>query len=339
MSVANLYSALMILLGSLFLFIGCEESDSNITDSGDVHKNETAVLPSVTTIEVTEITYSSAISGGEITDNGGKEIIAKGVCWGEIENPTIEGSKTNDQEGEESFVSNILDLDPFTKYYIRAYATNEVGTAYGNQIEFTTCFQLGEGVVDVEGNEYVTVIIGEQEWMAENLKTTSYNDGTHIPHITDNTEWSNQFNNGAYCWYENNEAIYRDTYGALYNWWVIETGKICPEGWHVPSDDEWNVLIEFLGGDSLAGGKLKDAGFEYWNSPNTEATNITGFKALPGGQRMNGFGEIGEVCMMWSATSWDQFGTNRWKLSYTSGSLMLDMTNKTLGSSIRCIKD
>ncbi|MBV5329787.1 MAG: hypothetical protein JZU65_19525 [Chlorobium sp.] len=136
---------------------------------------------------------------------------------------------------------------------------------------------------DADGNTYKTVVIGTQTWFAENLKTTKYKDGTAIPLVTDNTAWKN-LTTPAYCWY-NNTVSNKATYGALYNWHTVSTANLCPAGWHVPSDSEWKTLTDFLKGESTAGNKLKEAGTTHWNSPNTGATNESGFTALPGGYR------------------------------------------------------
>lgn len=137
--------------------------------------------------------------------------------------------------------------------------------------------------MDIDGNIYHTVIIGNQIWLAEDLKTTKYNDGTPIPLVTGNAGWINLSTPG-YCLYDN-DITNRETYGALYNWFALQTGKLCPTGWHVPSDEEWTVLTDFLGGESIAGGKLKEAGTVHWDTPNLGATNESGFTSLPGGFR------------------------------------------------------
>jgi uncharacterized protein (TIGR02145 family) len=158
-------------------------------------------------------------------------------------------------------------------------------------------------VSDVDGNSYNVVIIGSQLWMTENLKTTKYSDGTAIPLVTDNTAWNNLTTPG-YCWYNNDSASYAQTYGALYNWYTVDNCNLCPTGWHVPSDAEWTALTDYLGGESVAGGKLKESGTANWNEPNTGATNETGFTALPGGYRshLGIFDDIGEGGGWWSAS-------------------------------------
>src|SRR5664279_2098068 len=202
------------------------------------------VIPTLTTVDVTNATVNSFTTGGNITSDGRAMITASGVCYGTISGPTIQSSVTTDGSSGGSFVSKITGLTPNTIYYIRAYATNKAGTAYGNEIVFST------NVADVEGNTYKTVLIGTQMWMAENLKTTKFNDNTAIPIITDNTLWKNT-TGPAYCWYANDGTTNKPIYGAIYNFFTVATGKLCPTGWHVPSDIEFQTLEVFLGMDPL----------------------------------------------------------------------------------------
>jgi uncharacterized protein (TIGR02145 family) len=155
-------------------------------------------------------------------------------------------------------------------------------------------------VSDIDGNGYDTLHIGTQIWLAENLKTTHYNDGTPIPNVTDDTAWSG-LSIGARSYYSNDSTQYDKVYGPLYNWHAVETGKLCPTGWHVPTDAEWTVLTNYLGGD---GGKLKEVGTVHWNN-STGATDEFGFTALPGGRRLDSgaFSFIGDYGYWWSATS------------------------------------
>ncbi len=155
-------------------------------------------------------------------------------------------------------------------------------------------------VTDIDGNVYHTVTIGTQVWLVENLKTTRYNDGTSIPLVTDSAAWSNA-DTSAYCWY-NNDIANKNTYGALYNWFTVNTGKLAIAGWHIPTDAEWTTLTDYLGGESIAGGKLKETGTTHWRSPNAGATNESGFTALPGGHRdVNGtFSAMGDDGFWWS---------------------------------------
>jgi uncharacterized protein (TIGR02145 family) len=136
-------------------------------------------------------------------------------------------------------------------------------------------------VTDHEGYTYRTIHINDQTWMVDNLKTTTLNDGSIIPVVTDPGVWNSE-SVPACCW-QNNDPARRVTYGVLYNWYVINTGKLCPKGWHVPGDAEWNVLTDYLGGENVAGGNLKEKGFKHWKSPNTGATDNYAFAAYPGG--------------------------------------------------------
>jgi uncharacterized protein (TIGR02145 family) len=189
---------------------------------------------------------------------------------------------------------------------------------------------------------YKEVKIGNQVWMAENLRTTRFNDGMPIPLVTDDTEWDS-LKTPAYCWYKNNERKYKKSlYGALYNWYAVNTGELCPTGWHVPTDDEWTTLKTYLGDQIIAGGKLKEIGKTHWNSPNTGATNESGFTALPGGFRSSErlFSSIGEIGGWWSSTA--ELETNLasfWELQYHAEYLFEGQYYKQTGESVRCVKN
>ncbi|MCK5776920.1 MAG: fibrobacter succinogenes major paralogous domain-containing protein, partial [Bacteroidales bacterium] len=201
-----------------------------------------------------------------------------------------------------------------------------------------------DDIVDGSGNIYTSVVIGDQEWLVENLKTTKYINGTDIPNETDGTSWAN-LSTPAYCWYDNDEAQYANPYGALYNWFAVDAGDLCPLGWHVPTGDEWGILKDELGGITSAGGKLKETGFEHWLDPNTGATNESGFTATGSGRRDNdGTFEI----MMMNATFWGSTpgsiggqGNNA-ILSHESvyfvGGSNISYWFET-GMTVRCIKD
>jgi uncharacterized protein (TIGR02145 family) len=195
-------------------------------------------------------------------------------------------------------------------------------------------------VTDIDGNVYHPITIGTQVWLVENLKTTRYNDGTPIPLVTDSTAWSNLTTPG-YCWY-NNDAANKNTYGALYNWFTVNTGILAPTGWHVPTDTEWTTLTTYLGGESIAGGKLKETGSTHWRSPNAGATNESGFTALPGGHRdINGaFSAIGDDGYWWSVTEYGSTGKVWYRnMNYNYAGVVRVSNNKINGHSVRCVKD
>ena len=190
-------------------------------------------------------------------------------------------------------------------------------------------------VKDIDGNFYIVVKIGSQFWMAENLKTTKFNDGSAIPLVTDNKAWVDLTTPG-YCWFNNDKETYGIIHGAIYNWYAASTGKLCPLGWHVPSDAEWTTLATFLGGESVAGGKMKETGIAHWESPNTGATNESGFTALGDGCRGD-YGYFG--CIGTNGTKWSS--TEAWYRSmyYTHTRLDRYHTFKQLGVAVRCLKD
>jgi uncharacterized protein (TIGR02145 family) len=200
----------------------------------------------------------------------------------------------------------------------------------------------GPTIKDVDGNEYKTVYIGTQQWMGENLKTSKYSDGTPIPNVIDNTQWSNN-TTGAWCYY-NNDALNNDKYGKLYNWYAVSpttngNKNVCPTGWHVPTDGEWILLTDSLGGANLAGGKLKEVGAS-WNSPNEDATNTSKFSAYPAGYRYlyGDFYDFGKYTGWWStkdlgSEAWNSFITNNLGPAY------LNQNPKQTGFSVRCLKD
>ncbi len=196
-----------------------------------------------------------------------------------------------------------------------------------------------DSITDIDGNTYKTVTIGTQTWMAKNLKVTKYNDGIAIPNVTNNTEWK-ELTTGALCDYANTPSN-SETYGKLYNWHAVNTGKLCPTGWHVPSDAEWTELTDYLGGESVAGGKLKETGTTHWASPNTGATNETGFTALPGGYRSSGgaFYNDGDNGTWWSATETN--ATSAWyrNMGNNYSNVIRGNNYSEVGFFVRCVRD
>ena len=313
--------------------------------------------PSVATSDVTAISYTTASSGGNVTNEGSSAVLSMGVCWSNIQNPTILDNKTSDGSGNGSFASALTGLIPNTTYYLRAYATNNLGTGYGNSISFITLANpiiynpnLTYGSVsDIDGNIYRTIIIGTQEWMADNLKTTKLNDGTSIANVTDEFKWYDLTTPG-YCWYNNDAATFKYIYGALYNWYAVSTGNLCPQGWHVPTNTEWSTLIKYIDPASIpgasteslvAGGKMKETGTLLWTSPNFNATNETGFTAVPGGERSTdlAFKQIGISSMLWSSTEFDSKFSQLHVITNNYGYFYDMYSDKEFGFSVRCVKN
>lgn len=227
-----------------------------------------------------------------------------------------------------------------------------------NKTEIAEGLLTGKLIKDVDNNYYLTKQIGAQTWMAENLKTTKFNDGTAIQNITSDVAW-NLLSSPAYCWYKNDEATYKNPYGAMYNWYAVNTGKLCPSGWHVPSDAEWHTLAltidptaTLASTESLLGGKLKETGTSHWGSPNTGATNESGFSAVAAGNREDNipggydsstnFEALMIGACFWTSTEYNttiawyrNLGYNTPALSRLNG----NNQSKKYGYSVRCIKD
>lgn len=428
----------VLLLGSIITLNSCQKEDDKVP-----------TYPVLTTGSLSGITQTGAVSGGNITSDGGSEVTARGVCWSTTQNPTIASDKTTEGTGVGTFLSNLTDLSPNTTYYVRAYATNSKGTAYGNEISFSTspvvfalttssvsditivsarvdgmitidgsnnitdmgfCWDTNTNptiasdhkfggtddsyllatiggllpgttyyvrsyatdsqgttygnelsfttrtlqgigfnsdliygsVSDIEGNVYKTIAIGTQTWMAENLKTAKYNNGdligTTTPAILDIIAEADP----KYQWsYDGTESLV-PTYGRLYTWYAVsDSRQICPTGWHIPSDEEWRILRDFLGGSSVSGAKLKESGLINWAEPNRDASNETGFTAIPGGYRYAGYGfqNLGIEGSWWSSTYYDVNAVWAWSMNNTTGDITRGVGEDYNGLSVRCVKD
>jgi uncharacterized protein (TIGR02145 family) len=244
---------------------------------------------------------------------------------------------------------NLLVMKKETKIWIYSLAILGVllmlSSSCSKKSDSSNSTPTGSTIKDADGNIYHTVTIGTQVWMVENLKTTKYNDGTAIPLVTNSTAWGTLTTPG-YCWYNNDSATYKTTYGALYNWYAVLTGKLCPSGWHVPIESDWNTLATYLGGVNVAGGKMKSTGTMgggtgLWQAPNAGATNESGFTALPGGERNYGAFDYIEVCGNWWSSTTDIAGTTYYRvLTYDYNDLEFYADNiNVFGFSVRCIKD
>ncbi|HET9571019.1 MAG TPA: fibrobacter succinogenes major paralogous domain-containing protein [Bacteroidales bacterium] len=296
----------------------------------------------LTTAAATAETSTSATLGGNISNDGGAPVTERGVCWSTSINPTISlSTKTVNGSGAGSFTSFLTGLQSGTTYYVRAYATNSVGTTYGDEKSFSTRLLSGT-LTDIDGNLYHFITIGTQTWMVENLRTTKYRDGTSIPNVTEATQWR-VLTTGAYCDY-NNAVGNSTTYGRLYNWYAVSNSpSIAPTGWHVPTDAEWATLTTYLGGMNVAGGKLKEAGTAHWVGSNTGSTNESGFSALPGGCRNRDdwtFGGIGYEGFWWCISE-DSATSDAWfrHMSYQGNLVFRLYSTKSFGFSVRCVRD
>jgi uncharacterized protein (TIGR02145 family) len=304
-------------------------------------------IPTIITNPLINITDISAISGGYITNNGGANITTSGVVWSISPSPTIAlNTKTIDSAVASAFTSNIIGLSANTIYYVRAYATNSVGTAYGSELIFTTITSGGT-------TNLSSVTICNQVWTSQNLSVSRYRNGDEIPQVTDATQWSS-LTTGAWCWYNNDSATYWQ-YGKLYNWYAVNDSRsLAPQGWHVPNNEEWNKLVKCIDPSAdtsctactqsaIAGGGMKEVGTTHWSSPNNGATNSSGFIGLPGGKRdyfnVANFQSIGNYGFWWSST--DPNPSGAWYRLVGNYSALVDRSydNKGIGISVRLVRD
>ena len=293
------------------------------------------VIPTVTTDSVSNIKSVTASGFGNVTSDGGSPVTARGFCWSQSNNPSLSDNHTTDSSGTGNFVSNLINLSPLTNYYVRAYATNSIGTAYGNELNFTTASFLCGDPVNYGGKTYHTIRIGTQCWFKENL-----NIGTMIDQSVSQT------NNGIiekYCYNNNPDSC--SIYGGLYQWdelmqYSTTEGAqgICPSDWHIPTDAEWIKILVYLGGETVAGGKMKETGTDHWHSPNTGATNESGFTALPGGIMFQVFDNGTYYGFFWSSTVIDYFTAYYFDLNYNTAGFYQDNAHyRTSGMSARCV--
>ncbi|MBN2613272.1 MAG: hypothetical protein JXB00_17090 [Bacteroidales bacterium] len=290
-----------------------------------------ASLPTLTTTDISAITDSSATTGGSITDDGGAPILSKGVCWNITGNPTVLDDNTLNGSGTATFISHIKGLSANTTYYIRAYAQNSAGYSYGNQKTFKTLHET-DSLTDTRDNQkYLAVKIGDDWWMAQNLN----------------------FRDTGTVYYDGDSAYHVATYGRLYSWASAMKGiassnevpsgvqGVCPSGWHLPSDAEWDNLVSQLGYASTAGSLLKETGNTNWVSGNSDANNETGFTARPGGIVSGTLvsDERGTAAYFWSSTQTDGVNAHALKLTGTDGSVTDAVLQKSNHVSVRCKKN
>jgi len=293
--------------------------------------------PLVTSIDASNIRSNSAVLNAIVNANN----LPTNIIF-EYGTTTNYGYVANSVQSPLNGNSDILisapinDLIIGVTYHFRAKAENQLGTTYGNDLTFST----PNNVTDYDGNTYPVVVIGNQTWMAQNLKTTHYMDGSIITLVTNNIAWSN-LTTGAYCTY-NNDLTNLNVYGAFYNWFaVVDSRNLCPNAWHIPSDIEWTTLATYLGGQIIAGGKMKEIGTAHWLSPNTGADNFSGFTGLGASLRdFNGaFGNLGQFAYWWTTTENSSALAWRRKLFKDDSTIGIATNNKLCGFSIRCIKD
>ncbi len=351
----NLLLITAISLSLLFAVNSCKKSGSGNDDNNAT----TVTIPVLSTTDITTVSQTSVNTGGNISNDGGGAIISRGVCWGSNPNPTINDNTTSDGNGSGSFSSSITNLTANKlNYYVRAYATNSVGTGYGNTLKFSTLLNSAGTITDIDGNNYQTIIVGTKKWMAEDLKVTRFSNGdkipgsTYLPMVTDSTAWGSLYSAG-FCFYDNNSAN-GNVYGALYNFYaVVDSRNMCPTGWHVPTDNEWMDFELSLGMTSAQvnltglrgtteGDKMKEIGTEHWIGGNTSATNSSGFSGLPNGARNydgSSFDNLGIIGSWWTSTSGGSIECYCRYLQNTYSMVGRTSTFRNSGIAVRCIEN
>lgn len=304
------------------------------------------VLPTVSTTAITNITTNSAVSGGNITANGGGTITALGVVWDTTQNPTIAlTTKTTVGIGLGNFISNISNLTPGITYYVRAYATNNVGTAYGTEVNFTTTnCNSGSTITNIDGNTYNTIVMGNQIWMKENLNTSKYSNGDPITNFTTQNDWQYSVGGSSYYGFVVNKLE-----GKLYNGFAVQDPRgLCPCGYHIPSKDEWINFQNYLTAQGASSGvnpakaiaskinwPLSLIANAVGNDPNLN--NTSNFSAFPSGVS-DGYGRFkgkGEYTFWW--TSNKEGGAV--VISYWSTDIDYSNNKDRFGASVRCLKN
>jgi uncharacterized protein (TIGR02145 family) len=297
-----------------------------------------ANLPVLTTNSVRDVTSTTATSGGNITSDGGSGVTARGVVWNTSTNPTISlPTKTSNGSGIGAFNAGITGLAPNITYYVRAYATNSAGTGYGNEVTFTTSNNCAgvSTVKDTSGNVYNTVQIGSQCWMKENLKTTKYRNGDSIPNVLIERF---KVTSGAWSYYDDDSYNNTD-YGKLYNWYAaIDPRGICPEGWHVPTADEWQVLRNFVG--ETPGSKLKDPNYFAFNWADPNPTNQYNFSARAAGYQYDyWFSSLKLEAFFWTSSPYENNTAFARTLKNNTPEFPSTILGRANQMSIRCVKD
>ena len=325
--------------------------------------------PVVTTGNISNVTQTTATCGGTLVSDGGATITAHGICWFTNPDPTIKNFITPEMTSYATFVDSIKELSAATTYYVRAYATNSNGTAYGKVLQITTLPEVGapsnilnlnlnyDSITDIDGNKYHTITIGTQTWIAENLIVTKYRNGDIIPNETNNSNWK-ALTSGAQCTYNNNwEWNSIAKFGRLYNYYAVSDARnIAPIGWHIASDAEWSTLTDYLSvhlGISTSVAQAMATKTDWTESSITSTigcidfdiyesvNNSSGLCALPAGIRgdYGEFNYVANYCGWWTSNQSDN--ENAWfrSLNYYGKNVGRNTYNKYYGLSVRCIKN
>ncbi len=313
-----------LVLFTLVLFFGCGKDE----------------IVNIETTIPKGVSYTKATIGGTLKVDNNTKILSAGVCWSLSDMPSITDNKIDSVRKSCTYYFEITHLEPGKTYYNRAYVTTPYTTYYGSIREFKTKGVAERVVLDIEENTYNTIVIGTQTWMVQNLKTSKYQNGDNITYVPSNTYWANS-NYGAWCNYENTNSN-STKYGRLYNWFAIQDPrKIAPEGWRISTESDWQTLIDYLGGEAICGGKLKDQSISYWLQPNVGATNESGFTARAGGNRTSTgiYQNVATSAMFWALNSFDTDSSFAYTLNNSSTEIIKTVFSNKAGLSVRCIKE
>ncbi len=321
---------------------------------------EVATLANTAPVVSTVSANEHGVCRGNVTSNGGLEVMERGFCYGSYPNPTVFDSYVTVGTGDGEFTATLTGLEMGTTYYVKAYATNSLGTTYGEQLSFVYDNCGTVTLTDIDGNTYNTVLIGTQCWMKQNLRTTKYADGTSISQGTSTSTTT------AHWYYPNNSSSNKTTYGLLYTWPAVMNGAtssdanpsgvqgVCPTGWHVPSDAEWTQLTNYVSSQSqyVCGSNNAYiakalAGTTGWSSSTgtcavgdtPSQNNSTGFSALPAGNYSGSYNYFGNTAYFWSATEFDSTVAYHCFLDYRIVGVGRSGCTKTHGNSVRCLRD
>lgn len=317
----------------LFVFIfACNKDDDG--NECDTQEGCEAIL------SIKKISHYSAEAHFNWNCTDESNITRIGIAYNVNQPPEESDSIVWLEELENDGLVILGDLKTETKYYIKVVTETNCNRWYSNSESFITN-AAPTFVYDIENNKYPTVFINGQEWMAEGLRTSKYNDGTSILLIENLHNWP-QDSIGVYANYDNIPAR-SDRAGALYNWQAVNSGKLCPQGWRVPTAQDFNNLSDYLGGNAVAGGPLKRANSKMWNPPNRDATNETGFSAVGGGivyhEIIGNFGSRGVISVLWSSTEHDADRAYYRLLHFNDGHFVSKRGKKTHGMCVRCVRD
>ncbi len=303
-----------------------------------------AGVPQVTTASADSVSYRRAWVGGEVVTGRGSFVTGRGVCWSTAANPTIADSLVWVAGSYGSYIGSfdcvLTHLPPDSRIYYRAFVTSSLGIGYGGLDSVMTLDVFGT-VTDIDGNVYRTVNIFGKWWMAENLVVAHFRNGDSIPYVSADSVWTS-LSTDAFCFYANSPA-HAAIFGALYNWYAVSDNRnIAPEGWHVATVADWEELRDSLGGSSVAGGKLKKTGGQYWYVPNIGATDEYGFSALGAGYRtFEGYSlSQGYIEYFWTPhPAGNNTSATQWNVTNSSGNLLRNELPMRCGFSVRCVKD